>query len=181
MLYTLQNENVNLNYLARLDFLDLCLLGETGTGKTRTAKLIHDLSPRKSAPFIAVNCAGLAGSLIESELFGYEKGAFTGAVGSKQGKFEAANSGTLFLDEIGELEPTIQAKLLKVVEEKVITRVGANNSRAMDVRIIYAASGPVSLPRRLQYRITAHPIELKPLRERADEIIPPGTEVYTGF
>ncbi len=73
MLYTLQNENVNINYLAKLDFLDLCLLGETGTGKTRTAKLIHSLSPRKNAPFIAVNCAGLAGSLIESELFGYEK------------------------------------------------------------------------------------------------------------
>lgn len=84
MLYTLQNENVNINYLAKLDFLDLCLLGETGTGKTRTAKLIHSLSPRKNAPFIAVNCAGLAGSLIESELFGYEKGAFTGAISSKR-------------------------------------------------------------------------------------------------
>jgi len=115
MLYTLQTENVNINYLARLDFLDLCLLGETGTGKTRTAKLIHDLSPRSRGPVIAVNCGGLAGSLIESELFGYEKAAFTGAVGSKLGKFEAANSGTLFLDEIGEMEPNIQAKLLKVV------------------------------------------------------------------
>lgn len=78
MLYTLQNENVNINYLARLDFLDLCLLGETGTSKTRTAKLIHSLSPQKNAPFIAVNCAGLAGFLIESELSRYEKGAFTG-------------------------------------------------------------------------------------------------------
>ena len=99
MLYTLQNENVNINYLAKLDFLDLCLLGETGIGKTRTAKLIHSLSPRKNAPFIAVNCEGLAGSLIESELFGYEKEPFTGAISSKQGKFEAANGGTLFLDE----------------------------------------------------------------------------------
>ncbi|MGB7070576.1 MAG: sigma 54-interacting transcriptional regulator [Pyrinomonadaceae bacterium] len=173
MLYTFQSNHVNIEQLARFDFLDLCLLGETGTGKTRTAKLIHDLSPRKSAPFIAVNCAGLAGSLIESELFGYEKGAFTGAVGSKQGKFEAANGGTLFLDEIGELEPSIQAKLLKVVEEKSITRVGANNSRTVDVRIIYATHRDLSVFREdFRYRITAHPIQLKPLRERADEIIP---------
>lgn len=173
MLYTLQTENVNINYLARLDFLDLCLLGETGTGKTRTAKLIHSLSPRKNAPFIAVNCAGLAGSLIESELFGYEKGAFTGAVSSKQGKFEAANGGTLFLDEIGELEPNIQAKLLKVVEEKSITRVGANTSRPINVRIIYATHRDLSVFREdFRYRITAHSINLKPLRERVEEILP---------
>lgn len=173
MLYTSQTENVNINYLARLDFLDLCLLGETGTGKTRTAKLIHSLSPRKNAPFIAVNCAGLAGSLIESELFGYEKGAFTGAVSSKQGKFEAANGGTLFLDEIGELEPNIQAKLLKVVEEKSITRVGANTSRPINVRIIYATHRDLSVFREdFRYRITAHSIHLKPLRERVEEIIP---------
>ncbi len=173
MLYTLQNENVNINYLAKLDFLDLCLLGETGTGKTRTAKLIHCLSPRKNAPFIAVNCAGLAGSLNESELFGYEKGAFTGAISSKQGKFEAANGGTLFLDEIGELEPNIQAKLLKVVAEKSITRVGSNASRPINVRIIYATHRDLSVFREdFRYRITAHSIHLKPLRERVEEIIP---------
>jgi two-component system, NtrC family, response regulator len=173
MLYTLQNENVNINYLAKLDFLDLCLLGETGTGKTRTAKLIHSLSPRKNAPFIAVNCAGLAGSLIESELFGYEKGAFTGAINSKQGKFEAANGGTLFLDEFGELEPNIQAKLLKVVEEKSITRVGANTSRPVNVRIIYATHRDLSVFRDdFRYRITAHSIHLKSLRELVEEIVP---------
>ncbi len=173
MLYTLQNENVNINYLAKLDFLDLCLLGETGTGKTRTAKLIHSLSPRKNAPFIAVNCAGLAGSLIESELFGYEKGAFTGAINSKQGKFEAANGGTLFLDEIGELEPNIQAKLLKVVEEKSITRVGANTSRPVNVRIIYATHRDLSVFRDdFRYRMTAHSIHLKSLRELVEEIVP---------
>ena len=173
MLYTLQTENVNINYLARLDFLDLCLLGETGTGKTRTARLIHTLSPRSNEPFIAVNCAGLAGSLIESELFGYEKGAFTGAASSKQGKFEAANGGTLFLDEIGELEPSIQAKMLKVVEEKSITRVGANTSRPINVRIIYATHRDLSVFREdFRYRITAHSVRLQPLRERVDEIIP---------
>lgn len=173
MLYTLQTENVNINYLARLDFLDLCLLGETGTGKTRTARLIHSLSPRKNSPFISVNCAGLAGSLIESELFGYEKGAFTGAVNSKQGKFEAANGGTLFLDEIGELEPNMQAKLLKVVEEKAITRVGGNITRPVNVRIIYATHRDLSVFREdFRYRITSHSIHLKPLRELAELIIP---------
>ncbi|MBK7802806.1 MAG: sigma-54-dependent Fis family transcriptional regulator [Chloracidobacterium sp.] len=182
MLYTLQNENVNINYLAKLDFLDLCLLGETGTGKTRTAKLIHSLSPRKNAPFIAVNCAGLAGSLIESELFGYEKGAFTGAISSKQGKFEAANGGTLFLDEIGELEPNIQAKLLKVVEEKSITRVGSNASRPINVRIIYATHRDLSVFREdFRYRIIAHSIHLKPLRERVEEIIPMSQKFIQDF
>src|SRR5215204_6750893 len=96
-------ETENLQALARFDFLDLCLLGETGTGKTHAARLIHDFSPRSGKPFIAVNCAELTPSIIESELFGYEKGAFTGAGASKMGKFEAAGGGTLFLDEIGEL------------------------------------------------------------------------------
>lgn len=163
----------NIEVLARFDFLDLCLLGETGTGKTHAARLIHNLSPRSEKPFVAVNCAELTPSIIEAELFGYEKGAFTGAICSKAGKFESAAGGTLFLDEIGELPSNLQAKLLKVVEEKCITRVGGNRPRKLDVRIIYATHRDLSILREdLRYRITAHTINLKPLRERTEEIIP---------
>lgn len=173
MLYTFQSNDVNIEQLARFDFLDLCLLGETGTGKTHTAKDIHELSPRRKYPFIAVNCAELAGSIIESELFGHEKGAFTGATCAKEGKFEAANRGTLFLDEIGELDSSTQAKLLKVVDEKSITRVGGNRTRQVDVRIIYATHRDLSVFREdFRYRITSHVVRLKPLRERIKEIVP---------
>lgn len=159
--------------LARVDFLDICLLGETGTGKTHAARQIHQLSLRKDKPFVAVNCAELTPSLIEAELFGYEKGAFTGAITSKAGLFEAAAGGTLFLDEIGELPQNLQAKLLKVVEEKCITRVGGNRPRQIDVRIIYATHRNLNFLREdLRYRITAHVIYLKPLRERREEIVP---------
>ena len=172
MLKTLNKTN-NLTLLARYDFLDLCLLGETGTGKSHTARLIHDLSPRAEKAFIAVNCAELTPSIIEAELFGYEKGAFTGAVSSKEGKFEAASGGTLFLDEIGELSQDLQAKLLKVVEEKCITRVGGNRTRNVDVRIVYATHRDLSILREdLRYRVAAYAIHLKPLRERRNEIAP---------
>jgi transcriptional regulator with GAF, ATPase, and Fis domain len=165
------NDLNNLALLARYDFLDICLLGETGTGKSHTARLIHDLSPRAEKAFIAVNCAELTPSIIEAELFGYEKGAFTGAIASKEGKFEAAAGGTLFLDEIGELSSSLQAKLLKVVEEKCVTRVGGNRSRTVDVRIVYATHRDLSIIRDdLRYRVAAHAIHLKPLRERRDEI-----------
>jgi len=166
-------ETEKLKFLARFDFLDVCLLGETGTGKSHTARLIHELSPRSRQPFVEVNCAELTPSIIEAELFGYEKGAFTGAVSSKTGKFEAAAGGTLFLDEIGELPRNLQAKLLKVVEEKCITRVGGNRPRSVDVRIVYATHRDLSVFREdLRYRIAAHTIRLKPLRERRDEIAP---------
>lgn len=172
----MQNNNLceteSLRLLARFDFLDLCLLGETGTGKTHTARLIHDLSPRAERIFIAVNCAELSPSIIESELFGYEKGAFTGAISAKMGKIEAAAGGTLFLDEIGELPSSLQAKLLKVTEEKSITRVGGTRPRTVDVRIIYATHRDPSVLREdFRYRIAAHTIRLKPLRERPDEIV----------
>lgn len=157
--------------LARFDFLDVCLLGETGTGKTRLAHLIHDSGPRKDKPFVAFNCAELSPALIESELFGYEKGAFTGAVAPKTGRFEAANGGTIFLDEIGELAFEMQAKLLKVVEEKRIVRVGSSVTRPIDVRVICATHRDLSVLREdLRYRIAAHAIRLKPLRERREEI-----------
>lgn len=165
-------EAENIQKIAGFDFLDVCLLGETGTGKTHTARLIHEHSPRSHQQFIAVNCAELSPSIIESELFGYEKGAFTGAVTNKAGKFEAATGGTLFLDEIGELPSGLQAKLLKVTEEKCITRVGGTRPRQIDVRIIYATHRNLDVLREdLRYRIAAHAIYLKPLRERKDEII----------
>lgn len=166
-------ETENLKNLARFDFLDVCLLGETGTGKTHTARLIHEMSPRSQKPFIAVNCAELSAAIIEAELFGYEKGAFTGAVSAKTGKFEAATGGTLFLDEIGELSHEMQAKLLKVVEEKHITRVGSVVARPLNLRIIYATNRDLGVFREdLRYRVAAHTIRLKPLRERPEEILP---------
>ena len=167
------NETESLELLAGFDFLDLCLLGETGTGKTHLARLIHKLSPRAARPFIAVNCAELSPTIIEAELFGYEKGAFTGAISSKAGKFESAGGGTIFLDEIGELSSDMQSKLLKVVEEKHITRVGSVVPRAVDLRIIYATHRDLKVLREdLRYRIAAHTIKLKPLRERQEEISP---------
>lgn len=169
---TYPHDENSIKILAGFDFLDLCLLGETGTGKTYLARLIHNLSPRAKQPFVAVNCAELTTSIIEAELFGYEKGAFTGAVTSKTGKFGAAAGGTLFLDEIGELSTDLQAKLLKVVEEKCITPVGGTRPRQIDVRIIYATNRNLEVLREdLRYRIAAHAIYLKPLRERRDEIV----------
>lgn len=161
-------------HLARYDFLDVCILGETGTGKTHLARFIHNASPRQDKPFVAVNCAELTPSIIESELFGYEKGAFTGALQSKEGKFEQAAGGTLFLDEIGELSAGLQAKLLKVVEEKCVTRVGGKRARQVDVRIVYATHRDLSVLREdLRYRVgAAYTIHLKPLRERRSEIVP---------
>ena len=164
-------ETGSLELFARYDFLDVCLLGETGTGKTRLAQLIHDSGPRKDKPFVAFNCVELAPALIESELFGYEKGAFTGALQAKTGKFEAADGGTIFLDEIGELASEMQAKLLKIVEEKRVVRVGSIVARPVDVRVICATHRDLSVLREdLRYRIAAHAIRLKPLRERRDEI-----------
>lgn len=176
------DETEKLQNFARFDFLDLCLLGETGTGKTHTARLIHELSPRKERPFVAVNCAELSPSIIEAELFGYEKGAFTGAVLPRTGKFEAAAGGTLFLDEIGELETYMQAKLLKAVEEKQITRVGSNVQRPVNLRIIYATNRDLAVFREdFLYRVAAHTIQLKPLRERPEDIIPWAQQFITDF
>lgn len=166
------DEMEKIKTLASVDFLDLCLLGETGTGKTYIAQLIHNLSPRSKQPFIAVNCAELTPTLIEAELFGYERGAFTGAIARKAGFFEAAAGGTLFLDEIGEFPAALQGKLLKAVEEKCITRIGGNRPRPVNVRIIYATNRSLEVFREdLRYRIAAHTIKLKPLRERKDEIV----------
>ena len=166
-------ETESLRLLARFDFLDVCLLGETGTGKTRAAREIHSLSPRSKHNFVEVNCAELSPTLIESELFGHEKGAFTGAMAAKAGRFELADGGTLFLDEIGELPDGLQAKLLTVIEAKSVTRVGGTRSRPINVRVITATHQNLSVLREdFRYRVTAHAIRMKPLRERPEEIVP---------
>jgi len=153
------------------------IMGESGTGKELVARSIHQNSPRKDKPFLAVNCAALNENLIESELFGHEKGAFTGADKSKLGKFELANGGTLFLDEVGELPLVTQAKLLRVLQEGTFERVGGTKTIKTDVRIIAATNRDLEkmvsdgeFREDLYYRLNVFPIKLPPLRERKDEI-----------
>jgi Nif-specific regulatory protein len=155
------------------------LRGESGTGKEAIARAIHFLSPRKDAPFVKVNCAALTESLLESELFGHERGAFTGAVGDRKGRFEQAHTGTLFLDEIGDVSPGFQAKLLRVLQEREFERVGGNRSIKVDVRLICATNRDLEkMVKRgeyradLYYRINVVSIFLPPLRERRDDIPP---------
>ncbi len=154
------------------------LLGESGTGKTLIARILHELSDRRSHPFIKVNCASIPENLLESELFGYEKGAFTGATGSKPGKFEEADKGTLFLDEIGELGMGLQAKLLRVLQEKEFERLGSNVTRKVDVRILAATNRDLgqlvraaSFRPDLYYRLNVFPVQTPPLRERKEDIV----------
>ncbi|WP_276481570.1 sigma 54-interacting response regulator [Paraflavitalea pollutisoli] len=153
------------------------ILGESGTGKERIADCIHNGSPRKGKPFIKVNCAALPPTLIESELFGHEKGAFTGATDKRIGKFEKADQGTIFLDEIGEMPLELQVKLLRVLQEKYIERIGAKEPTKVNVRVIAAtnrnlekevAEGRFRLD--LYYRLNVFPIELPPLRQRVEDI-----------
>jgi Nif-specific regulatory protein len=155
------------------------LRGESGTGKELAASIIHNNSPRAGRPFIKVNCAALPENLVESELFGYERGAFTGAVSSRKGRFEMAHGGTLFLDEVGDMTPMTQAKLLRVIQEREFERVGGNDTIRVDVRIVAAtnrnleemvASG--SFRRDLYYRLSVFPVLIPPLRERRDDIMP---------
>ncbi len=154
-----------------------CIFGESGTGKELAAKAIHLHSDRKHRPYLQVNCAALNESVLESELFGHVKGAFTGAYQNRQGRFEAAHGGDIFLDEIGELPPSIQVKLLRVLEEKVIERVGDNRPIPADVRIITATNRNLKelvakgmFRSDLYYRINVLPIELPPLRKRPEDI-----------
>ncbi len=153
------------------------LLGESGTGKELIARAIHKLSPRRDKLFVPINCAAIPRELLESELFGYEKGAFTGATSRKPGKFEIANGGTVFLDEISELELSLQAKLLRVLQDQMIERVGGTRPLKVDVRIIAATNA--DLKKRVQegkfredlyYRLNVFPIEIPPLRERKEDI-----------
>ena len=153
------------------------VLGESGTGKERIADAIHYFSPRRSGPFIKVNCAALPATLIESELFGHEKGSFTGATGKRIGKFEMADQGTIFLDEIGEMPLDLQVKLLRVLQEKCIERIGARDITKVNVRVIAATNrnlekevseGRFRLD--LYYRLNVFPIDLPPLRDRAEDL-----------
>ncbi len=153
------------------------LLGESGTGKEKIAESIHQLSARKNNPFIKVNCAALPVNLIESELFGHEKGSFTGAYERRIGKFEQANSGTIFLDEIGELPIELQVKLLRVLQEKEIERVGGRETIKTDVRIVTATNRDLEkeisegrFRMDLYYRLNVFPITLPPLRDRREDI-----------
>jgi two-component system response regulator HydG len=151
--------------------------GESGTGKELVARMLHEFSPRASGPFVVVHCAALAETLLESELFGHERGAFTGAVKRKLGRFELADGGTLFLDEIGEISPSIQTKLLRVLQEKELQRVGGEETLKVDVRVVSAThrdlKAEVAAGRfreDLFYRLHIVPIQLPPLRERPEDI-----------
>jgi len=155
------------------------ITGETGTGKEVVARAIHHQSHRRNKPFIATSCAALPESLLESELFGHEKGAFTGAVERKKGKFEAGHKGTLFLDEIGEVNANTQVHLLRALEEKKITRIGSNEEIPVDVRVITATNKDLKEMIRqcqfredLYYRLKVVTISLPPLRERMEDIMP---------
>jgi DNA-binding NtrC family response regulator len=156
---------------------NVLIYGESGTGKELIAKTIHLLSPRNASPFIPLNCAAIPENLLESELFGHEKGAFTGAIQTRQGKFELAKGGTIFLDEIGEMPVALQAKLLRVLQERVFERVGGSKEVKADVRVIAATNRNLQdevtghrFREDLYYRLNVFPLHLPPLRERVDAI-----------
>jgi two-component system response regulator PilR (NtrC family) len=155
----------------------ILVTGESGTGKELVARAIHDLSPRAEKPFISINCGAFTETLLESELFGYVKGSFTGANTDRKGLFEAANGGTIFLDEIGEMSPAMQVKLLRVLQERRVRPVGAHDESAIDARVIAATNRDLkqmtndgTFREDLFYRISVIPIELPPLRERREDI-----------
>lgn len=155
----------------------ILITGESGTGKELVARAIHDLSPRAEKPFISINCGAFTETLLESELFGYMKGSFTGANTNRKGLFEAADKGTIFLDEIGEMSPAMQVKLLRVLQERRVRPVGAHDEMAIDARVIAATNRDLKqmaadgqFREDLFYRISVIPIHLPPLRERSEDI-----------
>ncbi len=155
------------------------VLGESGVGKSRLARFIHQHSPRRSGPFITVSCGSIPETLLESELFGVEKGAYTGAVKSREGRFQAADSGTIFLDEIGELGPSLQVKLLRVIQEKTIEPLGSSTEIEVDVRVIAATNRKLEedvaagrFREDLYFRLNVVPLLMMPLRDRKEDILP---------
>ncbi|MGH7725484.1 MAG: sigma-54-dependent transcriptional regulator [Candidatus Eiseniibacteriota bacterium] len=164
------------------------ITGESGTGKELVARTIHQCSPRAAQPFMAINCAAIHENLLESELFGHEKGSFTGAVATRQGCFELADGGTVFLDEIGEMSPSLQAKLLRVLEERAFRRVGGRNEIQIDVRVLAATNRDVDEARKtgalredLYYRLNVLHLHLPPLRERGDDKLLLATQFIREF
>jgi DNA-binding NtrC family response regulator len=155
------------------------ITGESGSGKELVARTIHQMSPRHAGPYVGLNCAAIPETLMESELFGHERGAFTGAERRREGCFEAANSGTLLLDEITEMKPELQAKLLRVLEERRVRRVGGNAEINLDVRVLAASNRDIAqsvrdgkLREDLYYRLNVFTIQLPPLRERSEDLPP---------
>jgi DNA-binding NtrC family response regulator len=153
------------------------LAGESGVGKDRIARAIHHQSPRRDRPFVKIDCTALPENLMESELFGFEKGAFTGAVAARQGKFEQADTGTVFLDEIGDVPPNVQVKLLRILQDRELERLGSNRTRAVDVRVIAATNVDLRVALEngtfredLYYRLNVVPIDIPPLRARREDI-----------
>ncbi len=158
--------------------LSVLILGESGTGKELTALAIHERSTRKSRPFVTINCAAIPENLLEAELFGHEKGSFTGAYATKKGKMESADGGTVFLDEIGEMPMSLQAKLLRFLQDRIVERVGSTSGKKVNVRVIAATNCDLDLAIQegrfrsdLYYRLDEFAIQLPPLRDRGEDVV----------